>query len=70
MFPEILNEEKNINPNSKNIINAFAESSLLNTNIGNHYQFERLGFYVTDKDTTNEKIVFNRIVDLKESKFK
>ena len=34
------------------------------------YQFTRLGFYCTDKDSTPEKLVFNLTVPLKEDKSK
>ncbi|MCR5786609.1 MAG: glutamine--tRNA ligase/YqeY domain fusion protein [Acholeplasmatales bacterium] len=56
-----------LNPNSLTVINGFVESALKDTNVGDHYQFLREGFYATDKDSTSDKIVFNRTCDLKSS---
>ncbi|KAK7398762.1 hypothetical protein VNO78_09934 [Psophocarpus tetragonolobus] len=57
-----------INPNSKVIIpNAYCVSSLQNAKVGDNFQFERLGYFVVDRDTTSEKLVFNRTVTLKDS---
>jgi glutaminyl-tRNA synthetase len=44
-----------------------AEVSEIETPI-THFQFERLGYFVTDKDSTAEHLVFNRTVSLKDSK--
>lgn len=42
--------------------------------VGDRYQFERIGYFVVDKDSKSEKVngklIFNRIVELKESKEK
>jgi glutaminyl-tRNA synthetase (EC 6.1.1.18) len=56
-----------INPDSLNIITGFAEPSMKNSNIGDRYQFQRLGYFVVDKDSTKEKLVFNRTVPLRDS---
>ena len=32
-----------------------------------HYQFQRIGYFTLDKDSTDEKLVFNRTVTLKDS---
>ena len=37
------------------------------TAAGTHYQFLREGYFVTDPDTTPEKLVFNRVVGLKDT---
>lgn len=37
-------------------------------NVYSKYQFERLGYFTVDQDTTNDHLVFNRIVELKASK--
>jgi glutaminyl-tRNA synthetase len=34
---------------------------------GDKFQFERMGYFVADQDSTAEKIVFNRTVTLKDS---
>ena len=56
-----------LNPNSLTILNGFVEEELKSTVSGTHYQFVRNGYYVTDKDSTNEKLVFNRTCGLKSS---
>jgi len=56
-----------INPNSLEVITAFAEPSLKNVKREDKFQFQRLGYYVVDKDTSEEKIVFNRTVSLRDS---
>ena len=57
-----------LNPNSLIVVeNALIEPSVRWTAAGTHYQFLRLGYFVVDKDTTPEKLVFNRVVGLKDS---
>ncbi|KAM7484579.1 hypothetical protein LguiA_000588 [Lonicera macranthoides] len=57
-----------LNPNSKIVVPAaYAVSSLHNAAVGDRFQFERLGYFAVDKDSTPEKLVFNRIVTLRES---
>ena len=57
-----------INPDSLQIIHqTYVEPSLLTANIGNHYQFIRKGYFCLDKETTPEKLVFNRTVSLKDA---
>ncbi|MBQ7641090.1 MAG: glutamine--tRNA ligase/YqeY domain fusion protein [Acholeplasmatales bacterium] len=56
-----------LNPNSLNILNGFVEESLKDTKPLDHYQFIRNGYYVTDKDSTKDKLVFNRTCGLKSS---
>ena len=57
-----------LNPNSLIVIeNALIEPSVKLTAAGKHFQFLRLGYFVTDPDTTPEKLVFNRVVGLKDS---
>ena len=56
-----------LNPNSLTVLNGFVEEELKSTVSGTHYQFVRNGYYVTDKDSTNEKLVFNRTCGLKSS---
>jgi len=58
-----------LNPNSEVVIKgAKGDVSLKGTKQGDKYQFERQGFFVVDKDTTADNVVFNRTVTLKESK--
>jgi len=57
-----------INPNSLHINkNAFLEPSLQTAKIGDRFQFQRLGYFVVDTDSTPENVVFNRTVALKDS---
>jgi len=58
-----------INPKSLDILpDALVEPSVKNSKPGSRYQFERLGYFCVDiKNTTNEKLVFNRTVTLRDS---
>ena len=56
-----------INPNSLKIIEAFVEPSLTKTKIGEQFQFQRLGYFNVDKDSTSQKLVFNKTVGLRDS---
>ncbi|XP_043260696.1 probable glutamine--tRNA ligase isoform X1 [Colletes gigas] len=56
-----------INPNSKNDIVGYIDASLANlVKPFDKFQFERIGFFSVDPDTTPGKLVFNRTVTLKE----
>ncbi len=59
--------KSNINPNSLTVINGFVEDSLANAEVESKFQFERTGYFCVDKDTTSEKLVFNRTVLLRDS---
>ena len=56
-----------INPDSLIVKNALIEPSVRWTAAGTHYQFLRLGYFVVDPDTTPDKLVFNRVVGLKDT---
>jgi glutaminyl-tRNA synthetase len=56
-----------INPDSLITINAFVEPSLKEATIHNRYQFLRKGYFCLDKDSTENKLVFNRTVTLKDA---
>ncbi len=56
-----------INPDSCTVKHAYAEPSVAAFHAGDHFQFERVGYFVVDRDTDAEKIVLNRVVSLKES---
>jgi glutaminyl-tRNA synthetase len=70
-FPENISEDSDykdgLNPNSLNSITALVEPSLRQASIGNHYQFERKGYFVVDYESTHDKLVFNRTVELRDS---
>lgn len=57
-----------INPDSLQVIqNAYAEPALANARFSDRYQFLRKGYFCMDKDTSEEKMVFNRAVTLKDA---
>ncbi|MGE5109042.1 MAG: glutamine--tRNA ligase/YqeY domain fusion protein [Sphingobacteriales bacterium] len=55
-----------INPNSLKIVKGYAEPSILNSSLNDRFQFLRKGYYCLDKDSTKEKLIFNRTVTLKD----
>ena len=59
--------EDNLNPDSLVKKTAYVERALGETKPGDKYQFMRIGYFCTDTDSTNEKIVFNRTVALRDS---
>lgn len=57
-----------LNPDSLKVVTAKIEPYLAETAVaGNHYQFQRIGYFCVDPDTTSSHIVFNRTVSLKDS---
>ncbi|MFT6126879.1 MAG: glutaminyl-tRNA synthetase, partial [Flavobacteriaceae bacterium] len=56
-----------VNPNSLHVSEAFVEPSLATVQPGDNFQFQRLGYFNVDKDSTSEKLVFNKTVGLKDS---
>lgn len=69
------NEEKdgkdwlsNLNPDSLKILNnCMIEPYLTNAKVGAQFQFERLGYFCVDADSTKDKLIFNRTVTLKDT---
>jgi len=57
----------NLNPDSLKTITAKVEPFLINTKAGDKYQFERLGYFCADTDSSEEKLIFNRTVSLRDS---
>ena len=58
----------NLNPNSLEILhNCKLERSLAKAEAGDRFQFERLGYFCVDPDTTSERLVFNRTVPLRDT---
>ncbi len=55
-----------INPNSLTIKTAYVEPFLQNASIGEQFQFQRLGYFNVDEDTTSDKLVFNKTVGLRQ----
>ena len=56
-----------INPESLKTVTGFVEPSLKEASIGDRYQFQRLGYFSVDPDSTNDKLVFNRTVTLRDT---
>ena len=57
-----------VNKNSLEVLqHVMVEPSASLTAEGTHYQFLRQGYYVVDKDSTPDHLVFNRVVGLKDS---
>lgn len=59
---------QNLNPESLKVVRAVVEPSLAQAQAGERFQFEREGYFIADeKDYSADKLVFNRILDLKDS---
>ncbi|MBE6363549.1 MAG: glutamine--tRNA ligase/YqeY domain fusion protein [Lentisphaerae bacterium] len=56
-----------LNPDSIKSVNAVMEKSLDALKVGEVVQFERVGYFACDQDSTAERKVFNRTVTLKDS---
>jgi glutaminyl-tRNA synthetase len=56
-----------VNPDSLEIITAYAEPSLKTSTIGDRFQFQRKGYFCVDLDSTADNLVFNRTVPLRDS---
>ena len=58
---------KFVNPDSLQIVNGYCEHTLVSAKVGDTFQFLRMGYFCKDKDSTEEKSVYNRVVSLKDS---
>ncbi|AYN66061.1 glutamine--tRNA ligase/YqeY domain fusion protein [Euzebyella marina] len=56
-----------INPNSLEVITAFVEPSLQESSPGDRFQFQRMGYFCVDSDSSGEKLVFNKTVGLRDT---
>ncbi len=68
-FPEEDKDDfrKYLNPKSLEIKTCYIEPSLGNVKAEERYQFERLAYFYVDPDSTPEKLVFNRIITLRDA---
>src|SRR5258708_11905494 len=58
----------NLNPNSLEVLSgAKVEPSLRGAEAGARYQFERLGYFCVDPDSTKERLLFNRTIGLRDT---
>jgi glutaminyl-tRNA synthetase len=65
--PEGQDWKSSLNPESLTVIKGYLEPSLQKVNHLDKYQFERLGYFCVDYDSTPEHLVFNRTVTLKDT---
>ena len=56
-----------INPNSLEVITGFVEPSLQTAKDLDHFQFQRLGYFCVDRDSSIQKLVFNKTVGLRDT---
>ncbi|GIM59001.1 glutamine--tRNA ligase [Capnocytophaga canimorsus] len=56
-----------VNPDSLKVTTAYVEPSLKDAKVGEGFQFQRLGYFSLDPDSTAEKLVFNKTVGLKDT---
>ena len=59
-----------LNKDSLQVKTAFVDESLAYAKPLQPFQFERVAFFVVDLDSTDDNLVFNRVVPLKEAKDK
>jgi len=56
-----------VNQDSLEVITAMAEPAMKNLGVGDTVQFQRMGYFCVDPDTTEDKMVFNRTVTLRDT---
>jgi len=56
-----------INPNSLKVLTGYVEPSFVTSKELDHFQFQRLGYFCVDRDSTAEKLVFNKTVGLRDT---
>jgi glutaminyl-tRNA synthetase len=56
-----------LNPDSLDVITAKVEPYLKDAQVQDRFQFQRKGYFVVDKDSSSDKLVFNRTVGLRDS---
>ncbi|TVQ16258.1 MAG: glutamine--tRNA ligase/YqeY domain fusion protein [Bacteroidetes bacterium] len=69
--PENVSEDTDfkdfLNPDSLKVVTGYTEPVAIGLRPGKSLQFERLGYFVVDPDSNEEKMVYNRVVPLKDS---
>ena len=67
-FPEGEDFTVNLNAKSLEVLpSALVEPSLKNAAVGSRFQFERLGYFIVEESASAEKLIFNRIVGLRDT---
>src|SRR5690606_37968055 len=56
-----------INPDSLTVVHGYAEPAIQEMKTGQPIQFQRIGYFTKDTESTSDKLVFNRTVTLKDS---
>lgn len=56
-----------LNPDSKRVVNGYVESYAAHPGLTRYLQFQRIGYFTFDDDSTPEHLIFNRTVGLKDS---
>jgi glutaminyl-tRNA synthetase len=56
-----------VNPNSLRTRRAFIEPHIIQATAGQHFQFQRIGYFNLDRDTRAEHLVFNKTVGLRDA---
>jgi glutaminyl-tRNA synthetase len=56
-----------INPNSLEEITAYLEPSLASAKVGDKFQFQRIGYFVVDQDSSSDQLVFNKTTGLRDT---
>ena len=59
--------KQHLNPNSLSTQNGFAEPSLQSVKAGERFQFQRLGYFVVDPDSSTTQLIFNKTVGLRDN---
>ena len=65
--PEGEDFRSNLNPDSLETVNAYVEPGLKALSPGDKFQFQRLGYFCIDKDSSPDKLLINRTVPLRDS---
>ena len=65
--PEGQDWRQHINPESLRTVEAMLEPSLADAKVGERFQFERMGYFCVDPDTTANRMVINRVATLKDT---
>ena len=56
-----------MNPDSLQVSKAYVEPSLKSAKVEDKFQFQRIGYFCVDRESTEDKLVFNRTVTLRDS---
>ena len=66
-IPEDKDYKDYLNPDSLKVEKGWCEPALLDDNSGIAVQFERTGYFVKDRDSTADRVVFDKTTSLKDS---